>query len=80
VPPHHGVRLDDDQGGAPLPPALGKEDPKESVPRAELRALDRTRQRSQLLTEREILERDVPVPAADQADRSEEQNQRRQHA
>ena len=72
MPPHHGVGLDDDQGGAPLPPPLGEEDPKESVPRAEFWALDRTRQRGQLLTEREILERDRPVSAADQSDRSEE--------
>jgi len=72
VPPHHGVGLDDDQGGAPLPPRLAEEDPKESVPRVEFWSLDRTRQRGQLLTEREILERDRPVSAADQSDRSEE--------
>jgi hypothetical protein len=33
-----------------------------------------------LLTKREILERDRPVSAADQSDRSEEHEQRHQHA
>lgn len=80
VPPHHGVGLHDDQGGAPLPPPLGEEDPKESVPLAELGALDRASQRGQLLTEREVLERDCPVSAAEQSDRSKEDDQRRQHA
>jgi hypothetical protein len=42
--------------------------------------LDRMRQRGQLLTEREILERDRPVSAADQSDRSEEYAERRQHS
>jgi len=41
MPPHHGVRLHDDQGGAPLPPSLGEENPKEAVPGAELWALNR---------------------------------------
>ena len=65
---------------APVPPRLGEEDPKQSVRRAELRTFDRARQHGQLLTEREILERDGPVSAADQSDRSEEHDQRRQHA
>jgi hypothetical protein len=72
VPSHHGVGWDDDQGGAPFRPCLGEEDPKESVPRAEFWTLDGARQRGQLLTEREILERDRPVSAADQSDRSED--------
>ena len=80
MPSHHGVGLHDDQGGAPVPPTLGEEDPKQSVRRAELRTLDRSRQHGQLLTEREIFQRDGPVPAADQSDRSEEHHQRRQHA
>src|SRR5882762_6600051 len=43
VPPHHGVGLHDDHGGAPLLPPFGEEDPKESVPHTELWTLDRTR-------------------------------------
>jgi hypothetical protein len=40
---------------------------------------DRSGQHGQLLTERDILERDGPVPAADESDRSEEHEQCRQH-
>jgi hypothetical protein len=80
MPPHHGVGLHDDQGGAPLPPPFGEEDPKEAVPHAEPWVVDRARQRGQLLTKREIFERDRPVSAADQSDRSEEYEQGRQHA
>jgi hypothetical protein len=50
----------------------GEEDPKESVPRSELGALDRACQRRQLLTECKILERDCSVSATDQTDRAEE--------
>ena len=74
-----GVGPHDEQGSAPLRPRLGEEDPKESVPRAELWAPDRARQRGHLLAEREILERNDPVSAADHSDRSEEHDQRRQH-
>jgi hypothetical protein len=41
--------------------------------------LDRARQRGQLLTECDILERDGPMSAAEQSDRSEEHDQHRQH-
>jgi hypothetical protein len=80
MPPHYRFGLHDDQGGAPVPPRLGEEDPKESVARVELWALGRAPPGGQLLTEREILERDRPMSAADQTDRSEEYDQRRQHA
>src|SRR5712692_6715425 len=69
VPPHHGIGLHDHDGGAPLLPRLGEKDPKESVPRTELWAPGRARQRGQLLTKREILEGDRPVSAANQSDR-----------
>jgi len=61
MPPHDGVRLDDELGGAPLPPRLGEQDPEESVPRAERWTRARAPQCGHLLTEREILERDGPV-------------------
>ena len=60
--------------------ALARRIQKSRSRRAELWTLDRARQHGQLLTEREILERDRPVSAADQPDRSEEHDQRRQHA
>jgi hypothetical protein len=79
VPSDHGIGLHDDQGGAPVPPALGEENPEQSVRRAELRTFPRARQRGHLLTECEILKRDRPVSAADQSERSEEYKERRQH-
>ena len=79
MPTKHRLGLYDHQGGTPLAPSLGEEDPEESVSPAELRALDRSGQRGQLLPEREILERDSPMSPAEQSDRSEEYEQRRQH-
>ena len=79
VPPHDRLGPHDEHGGAPLAPRLGEEDPKESVPRAEPWARTRAPQGGHLLTEREILERDGPVSAADQSDRSKEHDQCRQH-
>jgi hypothetical protein len=61
-------------------PTLGEEDPKQSVHRAERRPFHCSRQHGQLLAEREVLQHDCPVAAADQSDRSEEHHQRRQHA
>jgi hypothetical protein len=80
MPPQHRFWLYDHQGGAPLAPSLGEEDPEESVPPAEPRVRDGSGQHGQLLTEREILERDGPVSAADESDRSEEYEQGRQHS
>ena len=68
MPSHDGVRLDDDQGAAPVPPRFGQQDPKEAIPRAELRAFDGARPRAELLTERQVLEGDRSVSTADQAD------------
>jgi hypothetical protein len=79
VPPHHGVGLDDDQGGAPLQPAFGEGDPKESVSGPKLGPCDGTRHHGQLLTKRKILKRDRSVSAAEESERSEEYEERRQH-
>jgi hypothetical protein len=80
MPPQHRLGLHDHQGRTPLAPSLGEEDPEESVSPAELWALDRSGQRRQLLAERDILEGDSPVSPAEQSDRSEEYNPRRQHS
>ena len=80
MPPQHRLGLHDHQSSAPLAPSLGEEDPEESVSPAEPGALDRSGQCGQLLPEREILERDSPVSPAQQSDRSEEYDQRRQHS
>ena len=75
VPPHHGVELHDDQGGAPLSPGLGEQDPEDPICWAELWALDRARQRGYLLTKHEIFQRNCLMSAADHSDRSEEHHQ-----
>src|SRR2546426_3396337 len=72
MPSDDRVRLHDDQGAAPVPPGFGEQDPKEPIARAKLRSFCCARQGGQLLTEREVLERDRPVSAAHQSDRSEE--------
>ena len=66
MPPQHRLGLHDHQSSTPLAPSLGEEDPEESVSPAELWALDRSGQCRQLLPEREILEGDSPVSAAQQ--------------
>jgi hypothetical protein len=76
----HRLGLHDHQGGTPVPPSFGEEDPEESVSPAELWALDCSGHRGWLLPECEILERDSPVSPAEQSDRSEEYDQRRQHS
>jgi len=78
VPLHDGLGRTTSKALRQSGRALGEEDPKES-PRAELWAPDRARQRGHLLAEGEILERNRPVPAADQSDRSEDYDQHRQH-
>jgi hypothetical protein len=80
MPTHDRVGLHDDQGCSPIPARLGEQHPKQAISRAEVRTPDGARQRGHLLTEREILERDRAVAAADQADRSQEHHQGRQHA
>jgi hypothetical protein len=79
VPPHHGVGLHNDQGGTPVPPYLGEQNPKESVTLAEFWTLGRAPQGGQLVTEREIFERNCPMSATDETKRSEEYDQRGQH-
>ena len=79
MPPQHRVRLYDHQGGTPLPPPFGEQDPKESIPPSELRAIEGARQRGQLLTEREVLERNRPVPTTRQHDRSKHHDDGHQH-
>jgi hypothetical protein len=79
VPPDDGVGLHDEHGAAPFAPRPGEKDPKESVPGAKPGTLARTCQGVHLLSECEILERDRPVSAADQADGSKEYERCGQH-
>ena len=80
MPPQHRCWLHDHQGGAPLPPRVGEQYPKEPISWVELRAFTDTRQRGQLLTKRQVLKGNRSVSAADQTDRSEDYDRRCQHA
>jgi hypothetical protein len=80
MPPHDGVRLHDHQRGAPLMPTLCEQDPKESITCAKLRALTSPREGGQLLPKRQVLKSNRSMSPAHQADRSEEYDQRCQHA
>jgi hypothetical protein len=80
MPAHDGVRLHDDQGRAPISPRFGEQHPKQSIARAELRTPDGAPTDGQLLTQRQVLEHDSSVSAADQPKGSEQYDQRGQHA
>ena len=79
MPPDDGVEPHDEHGAAPFTPCPGEEEPKEPVLGAKPGAFARARQSGHLLTEREVLEDDRPVSAADQADGSKEYEHRGQH-
>jgi hypothetical protein len=80
MPPQHRLRLHDHQGGAPLSPPGGEQDPKEPIGWAEVRARTRSLQRGQLLTKGQVLKGDRAVSPADQPDGPKEDDERRQHA
>jgi hypothetical protein len=79
MPAHHGVRVHDDQGCAPIPPRIGEQHPKDSISLAELRTFYGALEDRQLLAECQILERDRPVSTADQRERSKRDDERSQH-
>jgi hypothetical protein len=79
MPTHNRVRVHDDQSGAPIPPRLGEQHPKQSISVAELGTPRGALEHGQLLTEREILERDGSVSTADQRERSKRDFERKQH-
>ena len=63
MPAHDRVRLDEDQGLAPVAPGVGEQDPEEPAAGAELRALDGALQRGQLLPKRHVLKGNASVTA-----------------
>jgi hypothetical protein len=80
MPPHDGVRVHDDERCAPTSPCAREADPKQAIARANLRPLAGARQRRQLLTQRQILQCDGTVSAAEQAEQPKDHDQRRRHA
>jgi hypothetical protein len=71
--------MHDDHGRAPIPPRIGEQHPKQSISAAESGTLHSALEDRQLLTECQILERDLPVSTADQGERSKRHDERNQH-
>jgi hypothetical protein len=65
MPAHDGVRLHNDQGGAPISPRVGEQDPEQSISVAEWGTLGGTPEHSQLLTERAVLKHHGSVSTAE---------------
>ncbi len=80
MPAHDRVGLHDDQGRSPILPRLGEQDPEQSIARAEVRTPDRAPENGQLLTQRQVLERDGSVSRTEQPECSKENDKRGQHA
>jgi hypothetical protein len=70
MPSDDRIRLHEDQGVAPVTPHVGEDDPEESIGRPNVRAFDSAPQRHELLTKRQVLERDGVMSTAHQSDRS----------
>jgi hypothetical protein len=64
MPADNGVRLDENQCLAPVPPGLGEHDPEDSVAGTQLWTSDGAPQDRQLLPKRQILKGDGTVPGA----------------
>lgn len=80
MPSHDGARLHEHHGGAPVPPASGQGDPKQSVARVEVRALGRALHRRQLLPQRQVLQYQFAMAAERQGQRAADHHEQLQHA
>ena len=79
MPAHDRVRLHDDQGGAPITPRVGEQDPEHSISVAEWGTLGGAPEHRQLLSEREVLKGNGSVSTAEQREGSEQDDKRSQH-
>ena len=70
MPSHDGVRLQEHQGRAPVPPDSAQGDPKQSIARLEVRVLGRPFHRRQLLSQRQVLEDQFLMSAEGQRQRA----------
>jgi hypothetical protein len=80
MPPDDGVRLDEHQRRALVPPRSGQSDPKQSVPCLKVRALGRAFHRRQLLPQRQILQDQLPMSTERQRQRAADHDEQLQHA
>jgi hypothetical protein len=76
MPSQHGVGLDENERRAPVPPRVGQHDPKQPIPRPQVRTGARAFPRAELLAEREVLEDQFMMSAAGQRQRADEYTDR----
>jgi hypothetical protein len=79
MPSHDGLGLNEDQRRPPAAPSPSQQHPEHPVTSAEVSALDRPLQGSQLVPQGKILENDFLMPAAGQGDRAQEQQNQFEH-
>jgi len=79
MPSLDGARLHEHHGGAPVPPASGQGDPKQSVARLEVRAFGRAFHRRQLLPQRQVLQYQFAMAAERQRQRTADHHEQLQH-
>jgi hypothetical protein len=79
MPTDDRVGVHDEQGGAPLSPDVGQQQPKQPIAGTEWGTLHRALEQCQLLTQRQILERDCSVSPTAQRERSKRDDERSQH-
>ncbi len=80
MPAHHGVRLNEHQRRAPVPPESSKHNPKQSIARQEARAFGRAFRRHQLLPQGEVLQHQFVMPAECERQSAADQDEQVQHA
>ena len=80
MPSHDGVRLDEHERRAPVPPRSSQHDPKQPISPPEVGTFARASERVELLPEREVLENQLMMSTACQTHSADEDNDHLQHA
>ena len=80
MPAHDGVRLNEDQRRAPIPPDPRQGDPELPVARSEMRTAGRALQRAELLPKRQVFQGQFPMSAEGQRQCAANQYDHLQHA
>jgi hypothetical protein len=79
MPPHDGVRLDDEQDVSPSGPHARERDPEEAVPKGQVRARATALEDGELLAQGEVLEGQVGARPKHRSRRGEEREQEVEH-
>ncbi len=79
MPADDGLGLHEDEGRPPAPPRAGQQDPEHPVTRTKPMLRNAALQRSQLVAQGHVLQEKIATPAADEADRPDDQQQQFEH-